>query len=122
MPSRKFIIEGEFTSLNEYINLERGNKFSASTVKKAETQVVRLLLCDALALPDDCYPLKPRFDFYTKDARKDADNVDFARKFILDGMVKAGILVDDRRKFIVGFDINLYVDKNNPRVEITFTW
>ena len=120
MPSRKFIIEGEFTSLNEYINTERISKFAAAATKRNETELVVMFLSRENPLPDDCYPLKPRFD--TKDARKDADNVDFARKFILDGMVKAGILVDDRRKFIVGFDINLYVDKNNPRVEITFTW
>lgn len=35
--------------------------------------------------------------------RRDLDNVCFAKKFILDSMVKAGKLKDDNRNFVKGF-------------------
>nr|DAW10419.1 MAG TPA: Endodeoxyribonuclease RusA [Caudoviricetes sp.] len=35
--------------------------------------------------------------------RRDLDNVCFAKKFILDSMVKTGKLKDDNRNFVKGF-------------------
>jgi len=54
----------------------------------------------------------------TKDLRKDPDNVSAGVKFILDGLVQAGILPDDRRKQINSIKHEFGVDKQNPRVEI----
>lgn len=43
------------------------------------------------------------FTWYEKKGRRDVDNVAFAKKFILDALVKNKILTDDRRKFVKGF-------------------
>lgn len=43
----------------------------------------------------------------------------FAKKFILDALVKAGILAGDGRKNVVGFSDEFHVDPGNPRVVIT---
>ena len=59
-----------------------------------------------------------KFTWYTKNNRKDADNIAFAKKFVLDGFMKAGLLGNDNRKHITGFQDEFAVDKRNPRVEI----
>ena len=53
-----------------------------------------------------------RFTWHVKDKRTDADNIVFAKKFILDGFVKAGIIEDDSMKYIIGFIDDIVIDKN----------
>ena len=57
--------------------------------------------------------------WYTKDNRKDADNVYFAQKYVLDGLVKAGIFHTDGRDQIGPILHDISTDKTKPRVEIT---
>ena len=40
-------------------------------------------------------------------------------KYILDGLVKAEIIPDDNAKFIVGFEDNFRLDRDNPGVDVT---
>ena len=49
---------------------------------------------------------------------RDKDNVAFAKKFVQDGLVKAGVLVNDGWAQVEGFTDNFVVDKHHPRVEI----
>ena len=48
-------------------------------------------------------PVKLHFIWIEKDARRDLDNVAFAKKFILDALVNNEILVDDSQRFVQGF-------------------
>lgn len=114
------MILGDFTSLNDYIGAERSNRFQAAKIKKMETNRVALSCAGLSPIPSDAYPLMVHFDWYTSDARTDADNVDFARKFILDGLVSAGILENDSRRFIAGGSYLCHVDAHNPRVVVSF--
>lgn len=112
----KIVILGEFVSLNEYIDAERGNRFAAAKIKANETARVKYA---CLGLPPvRKFPVAILFDWYTQNSRKDADNIDFAKKFILDGLVLAGVLPDDSRKYVTGTSCICHVDKDNPRVEI----
>ena len=54
----------------------------------------------------------------TKNLRKDPDNVSAGIKFVLDGLVQAGIQPDDRRMQINSITHEFGVDKHNPRVEV----
>jgi hypothetical protein len=56
--------------------------------------------------------------WYTRDRRTDPDNIASAKKFILDGLVTAGILQDDSMKHIAGFTDHFAVDRGRPRVEV----
>lgn len=48
------------------------------------------------------------------------DNIAFAHKFILDGLVDAGVLKGDSRKFVIGLEDDFSeIDPDNPRVEVT---
>jgi Holliday junction resolvase RusA-like endonuclease len=50
--------------------------------------------------------------------RRDPDNITAAQKFILDGLVRAGIIKDDSQKYVNSIIHRFKVDKRNPRVEV----
>jgi Holliday junction resolvase RusA-like endonuclease len=58
--------------------------------------------------------------YYMENRKKDPDNILSSKKFILDGLVQAGVLENDGWKQIKGFDESWEVDKKNPRVEVEF--
>jgi Holliday junction resolvase RusA-like endonuclease len=113
-------IEGELTDLNTYINAERTNRFIGAQLKRKETERVALETRAAKVPPVSRYPVTISFRWFSKDARKDIDNVAFAKKFILDGLVLAGVLQEDSRKHVAGFGSEeFYIDKARPRVEVS---
>lgn len=112
----QFIFNGEFTDLNTYIRAERSNRFMAAKIKKTETERAAWEVIQPEKVVGKAVI---NFDWYTKDERKDPDNISFAKKFLLDGMVMAGLLENDTRKCINGFIDCFFVDKDNPRVEVT---
>ena len=120
--NRIFVFPGEMTSLNDYISVERTNRFMAASVKKAETEGIALLARNAAPIPDDAYPVSVYFKWYVKDRRKDPDNIAYAKKFILDGLQDAGIITNDSFKCISHFSDDFFVDKLEPRVEVEIVW
>jgi len=93
---KKHIIEfeGEFETLNPYIDAERANRYAGASIKKVETERARLTALLS-GVKVEKYPVILKFFWYRTNKRTDPDNIDFAKKFILDGLVKAGVLVDD---------------------------
>lgn len=53
-----------------------------------------------------------------KDRRKDKDNIMAGTKFILDGLVVAGVIPNDGWKEIGRISHDFKVNKHNPRVEV----
>lgn len=54
-----------------------------------------------------------RFEWHEKTKRRDADNIASAKKFILDALVKKGVLTDDSRKYVKGFSDQIIDDKED---------
>ena len=93
------MIPGKLISLNEYINAERRNRFIAAKIKKETTdKCMRHFLGYKFKTP-----IQLSFLWVQKNKRKDIDNVSFAKKFIIDGMVKAEAIPNDGQKFITAF-------------------
>lgn len=111
-------VKGELTDLNTYIKALNNDRWSGNTIKQEETHRVAWEARLARLKPVQAYPVKITYRWYSPDQRKDTDNVAFSKKFINDGLVEAGILENDSRKFIAGFTDEFYIDKKNPRVEI----
>lgn len=113
----KIVIDGELIDLNKYINAQRANRYGGASVKKKYTQK-----CAAAFLPIRTkklkFPITLHVTWFCKDKRKDKDNIAFAKKFILDGMIQSGLIANDGWQEIEGFTDNFEVDKSNPRVEI----
>jgi len=108
-------IDYKFTSLNEYINAERTNKYIASKIKKEETEVARLHFLGK-------EKIKKRVDmtfiWHLHNKKKDPDNIAFAKKFILDGMVKSGVLENDTLKWIKSLRDEFVIGGKSDFVEV----
>ena len=115
----KFVIHGRLPDLNEYIRTERGNRYAAANLKKGVQQ--KIMAECRLQHPDVKFtgPVTMHYLWIETDRRRDCDNIAFAKKFIQDAFVGAGILPDDSRKYVLGFSDDFDVDKGNPRVEVT---
>lgn len=107
-------IDYNFKNWNEYINIERSNRYWASEVKKEETKIVRLL-CRNLK-PIEKYPVKITFIKYFKHKNNDLDNIKI--KSVLDGLVKAEILKNDNMNCIEEITLKGKIDKEKDGIEI----
>lgn len=59
-------------------------------------------------------------DYYFKTkARHDIDN--YAPKFLMDGLVNAGIIEDDHSEIVTSLTVKMLYDKTNPRTEIVIS-
>lgn len=93
-------INMKLPSLNEYVNVCRTNKFKASKFKKNLEDDIMMF---TNRLPRFENPVKIHFHWIEGNKRRDLDNICFAKKFILDALVKSGKLQDDNRKCVTAF-------------------
>ncbi len=114
----KFVILGTLPGLNEYISAERSNRHSAAKMKKQTEYAIGMIARSQHRKAHFKRPVVMRYLWVEKDRRRDLDNVAFAKKFIQDAFVRAGILEGDGQRHIVGFTDSFSVDPKNPRVEI----
>ncbi len=109
-------IDGSFPKLNEYINKERANKYGGASLKKKYTQMARLAT-SSLA------PIHGKVDVYFEwhvTTRHDPDNIGFAKKFILDGLVEAQVIVNDNQKYIGKLtDVVIRDKKDYVKIKLT---
>jgi Holliday junction resolvase RusA-like endonuclease len=95
-----YIINMKLPSLNEYVNICRTNRYAAAQYKRnLETEIYYFIA----KMPRYEKPIKIRFHWIEGTKKRDLDNICFAKKFILDAMVKAGKLKDDNRKHVTAF-------------------
>lgn len=115
----KVVILGELSDLNNFINSQRTNRFAGAKLKKENTEKCynEFLLAKAAGLKVTT-PINLNITWYCKNKRKDKDNIAFAIKFILDGMIQAGVIPNDGWQEIAGFEHKFEIDKEYPRVEI----
>lgn len=104
-------------SLNQYINECRKNKYAGANMKRNIEQDIGFYIN---TLPKYQKPIKIHFHWIEGNKKRDLDNVCFAKKFILDSMVKSGKLKDDNRNYVTGFtDTFEYGDETKVILEIT---
>lgn len=99
-PIGKVTIPMKLPSLNEYVNVCRTNPYKASKFKKDLENDIGVFIA---RLPRFERPVKIHFHWVEGNKRRDLDNIAFAKKFILDAMVKHGKLKDDNRKCVTAF-------------------
>ncbi len=97
-------------SLNDYVKACRTNKHVGNQMKQ---QVDDDIMWFVKSLPVFKNPIKIHFVWVEGNTRRDYDNIAFAKKFILDAIVKAGKLKDDNRKYVIGFTDDFDYKKND---------
>ena len=96
----RVVIGLKLPSLNEYINVCRTNRYKAAEYKRS---LEKKILPYFAGIKRFEKPVRIHFVWIEENKRRDLDNVCFAKKFILDAMVRGGYLKDDNRKCVVGF-------------------
>lgn len=111
-------IPGTLPGLNEYSAAERKHRQAAAKLKRETEQ--RIILTARSQLPNVhlSNPVNMFYSWFEPNRRRDKDNIAFAKKFIQDALVKAGVLKNDGWEEINGFSDCFYVDKENPRIEV----
>lgn len=113
----KFDIEGRLPGLNEMIDAAKKGKGKYqpySIMKQTYTEMVAWL---AKMLPK-YEQVSITITWYEPNEKRDPDNVQAGCKFILDGLVKAGTIPNDTRRYIKSITHIPELDRENPRVEV----
>ena len=119
MDPQVLIIPGVLPGLNEIIEANRANRFKGAQQKKEADHLVYLSAALQRIRPGASADFV--FRWYCKSRRNDKDNIASAKKFIFDGLIKAGVLKNDGWSEIGDFRDEFYIDKESPRVEVTIT-
>lgn len=109
-----FTINGRFCSLNEFYRM---HYMKQGKVKREYDNHVLMSARQAKIKPCktpvviDCLWVEPN-------KRRDYDGIHFGVKFILDGLVKAGVLKDDSPRYVKRITHEVAYDSDNPRIEV----
>ncbi len=98
-----FVIKRKLPSLNDVIEKNRSNKYLGAKFKSDIEEAIGWDIKQALTkgtLKPIVEPCDILIDFYESTKRRDTDNVQSSTKFILDSMVKNGVLKNDNRKWV----------------------
>lgn len=110
-------IPGELPSLNAVLAGAKRHWSGYASLKKAQTNKVAWIAKGQLTPVDG--PVDLVFRWTTKNRKVDPDNVSHGAKYLIDGLVAAGILPDDGRKTIRSLTHHFPdPDPTSPRVEI----
>lgn len=116
--SIKFTITGRLDGLNDYVLANRQNKYAGANLKKTNEKAV-IFAIERQKVPKWYnYPITLKITWYEPNLRRDVDNVTFAVKFILDAMVKSGVIENDSQKYVSAIYNTVKVDRDNPRIEV----
>lgn len=115
----KIIIPGELPDLNTIIaesKKGRGRYQPYNDIKRAYTEKVAWIA--KVNIKNKLEKIDLEINWICKDKRKDKDNIIAGTKFILDGLVVAGVIENDGWKQIGDITHKFDVDKHNPRIEV----
>ena len=109
-------ISGTMPGLNDYSGAERKHRQVAAKMKKDETE--RVAWVAKSQLPVFTHPIRLVFVYREKNRKRDKDNIAFAKKFILDGLVMAGRIPNDTWAWIEGWQESFVVEPNDPGITV----
>ena len=115
-------VKGELPALNEIIDACKAHYRKYNSMKKGHEGVIKWQLKGKAR---GFVTIEEKVDvnivWYTKDEKKDPDNVHAGIKFILDSLVDMQIIKNDSRKYIGGIHHYFETDKASPRYRIVLT-
>lgn len=115
----KIVIPGELPDLNTIIaesKRGRGKWQPYNEIKQANT--IKVAWIAKSKIKKKLNKIDLEITWICKNRRKDKDNIMAGTKFILDGLVAAGVIENDGWKQIGDISHKFKVDKHNPRVEV----
>ncbi len=113
----KFEIPGKLPGMNEIIAAAKAGKGKYQPYALMKEQYTYEVALIARKLPR-YGRVALTITWHEPNGRRDPDNIMGGQKFILDGLVKAGVIQDDGQKYIESITHRFEVDRKNPRVEV----
>lgn len=110
-----FVIPLKLPSCNEYINACRVNRYAGAKMKAETEEAISWFLKNPHTINA---PVTIAFEWEEPNRKRDIDGIAFGKKFILDALVKKGILPNDSQKWVRGFTDTFTVGKTH-KVKIT---
>ena len=116
---QSFFIPGILPGLNEIIASSKSGHGKSNAYARLKNEMM-----DRIGLFIIQAHLKPvkeayiEFQWHERNRKRDPDNIAAGKKFILDALVKAGILKNDGWAQIIGFHDTFFVDKRNEGVGV----
>ncbi|MBQ8766584.1 MAG: hypothetical protein IJZ16_07250 [Clostridia bacterium] len=117
----EFIIKEKLPSLNDVIAKNRSNRYEGAKFKKGIETYIGWAIREAVfvkTLKPITNPCVIEVDWHEATKRRDVDNIHSSVKFILDALVKNGILINDSRRYVkqiyhkvIDDDVNFVVVK-----------
>ncbi len=118
----ELVVQGEFASLNEFINANRTGKGKwnkGNTMKKRDQHTIAVYISEQLKKVHIDKPVILHYTYYCKNRKRDLDNISgYFHKILQDALVECGVLHNDSWAYIKGFTDDFLVDNKNPRIEI----
>lgn len=117
---QEFFIPVRMPSLNEYIKAIANNRYGGGSMKD-EWDALVVQSVKMARLGHFTEPITIEFHWYEPNKKRDIDNVAFAKKFILDGLQKSGVLTGDSYRWVKGFSDHFHYEKDKEGVKIIMT-
>jgi Holliday junction resolvase RusA-like endonuclease len=111
-----FFIPERLMNLNDYIKFNRYSKYKGNSVKQETEDLIQRHIKKQLKWLEIRKPVLMVFTWSELNKMRDPDNICFAKKFILDALVKCGVLPNDGWGQVSGFNDRFKVDRENPGV------
>lgn len=116
--NQSFIVPVRLPSLNEVIAENRRNCYAGAKLKRdTEETIMAYIFCEQVLRVEK--PCIVHMVFEEGNRKRDVDNVESAKKFILDALVRARILQGDSPKFVVGSPSYTRYTNGETRVIVT---
>ena len=115
---KTLVIDGRLPNLNDYTKANRTSPIVGNKMKQDQEDYISGFILEQLRGVRFEGKVFLHFRWIEANRNRDLDNICFAKKFILDALVKNGIIKTDGWRGVYGFTDEFDVEPFNPRVEV----
>ena len=116
----KLVLPLKLHSLNEYIGACRRNAYQGAHMKRKDQSKVEWYIRSQLRGIHLKKPVRMSYRWYEPNRKRDLDNISgYGHKICQDALVNCRVIENDGWQYVTGFSDDFYVDKKNPRIEIS---
>lgn len=115
---KTLVIKGRLNNLNDYTTANRVSPAVGNKMKKDNEEIITGFILEQLPGVHFVGKTFLHFRWIEPNRNRDLDNICFAKKFILDALVRNEVIETDGWRGVFGFTDEFDVDAFNPRIEV----
>ena len=114
-------IPGKLPSLNEYTRACRAGAYTGARMKRETEDRIGWEIARQVRGRPRLSGVAVAFSWHEPDKRRDPDNVIAGKKWVLDALVRGGVIAGDSWRHVLAITDRWYCDPDAPRVVVTIT-